>query len=152
MCCWERETKQKLDWKNVLLNTLYYSYDLSGPAYPLVRARYVKISTAWYNIEKKKEKEEEEGTSVTKRKKQKMKMGNDGKCTGWWRKQLSSFTWTLFKVDYNVKGAVVVRLSLPFKWSITTASLLWSTENSTTAVTGVFSCPVNVERGVDDGC
>ena len=60
---------------------LYYSYDLSGPAYPLVRARYVKMSTARYNIEKKKE---EEGTSVTKRKKkQKMKMGNDGKCTGW---------------------------------------------------------------------
>ena len=58
---------------------LYYSYDLSGPAYPLVRARYVKMSTAKYNIEKK---EEEEGTSVTKRKKQKMKMGNDGKCTG----------------------------------------------------------------------
>ena len=58
---------------------LYYSYDLSGPAYPLVRARYVKMSTARYNIEKKKE---EEGTSVTKRKKQKMKMGNDGKCTG----------------------------------------------------------------------
>ena len=25
---------------------LYYSYDLSGPAYPLVRARYVQISTA----------------------------------------------------------------------------------------------------------
>ena len=45
---------------------LYYSYDLSGPAYPLVRARYVKLSTARYNIEKKKE---EEGTSVTKRKK-----------------------------------------------------------------------------------
>ena len=44
---------------------LYYSYDLSGPAYPLVRARYVKMSTARYNIEKK----EEEGTSVTKRKK-----------------------------------------------------------------------------------
>ena len=60
---------------------LYYSYDLSGPAYPLVRARYVKMSTARYNIEKKEE-EEEEGTSVTKRKKQKMKMGNDGKCTG----------------------------------------------------------------------
>ena len=40
---------------------LYYSYDLSGPAYPLVRARYVKMSTARYNIEKK-----EEGTSVTK--------------------------------------------------------------------------------------
>ena len=34
---------------------LYYSYDLSGPAYPLVRARYVKMSTARYNIEKKKE-------------------------------------------------------------------------------------------------
>ena len=50
---------------------LYYSYDLSGPAYPLVRARYVKMSTARYNIEKKKKKEE--GTSVTKRKKQKMK-------------------------------------------------------------------------------
>ena len=59
---------------------LYYSYDLSGPAYPLVRARYVKMSTARYNIEKKEE--EEEGTSVTKRKKRKMKMGNDGKCTG----------------------------------------------------------------------
>ena len=59
---------------------LYYSYDLSGPAYPLVRARYVKMSTARYNMEKKKE---EEGTSVTKRKKQKMKMGNEGKCTGW---------------------------------------------------------------------
>ena len=37
---------------------LYYSYDLSGPAYPLVRARYVKMSTARYKIEKnKKEKE-----------------------------------------------------------------------------------------------
>ena len=60
---------------------LYYSYDMSGPAYPLVRARYVKMSTARYNIEEKK-KEEEEGTSVTKRKKQKMKMGNDGKRTG----------------------------------------------------------------------
>ena len=35
---------------------LYYSYDLSGPAYPLVRARYVKMSTARYNIEKKKKK------------------------------------------------------------------------------------------------
>ena len=58
---------------------LYYSYDLSGPAYPLVRARYVKMSTARYTVEKKKE----EGTIVTKRKKQKMKMGNDGKCTGW---------------------------------------------------------------------
>ena len=48
---------------------------LSGPAYPIVRARYVKMSTARYNIEKKKKKEEEEeeGTSVTKRKKQKMK-------------------------------------------------------------------------------
>ena len=43
---------------------LYYSYDLSGPAYPLVRAHYVKMSTARYNIEKKKG--EEEGTSVTK--------------------------------------------------------------------------------------
>ena len=36
---------------------LYYSYDLSGPAYPLVRARYVKMSTARYNIGKKKKKE-----------------------------------------------------------------------------------------------
>ena len=33
---------------------LYYSYDLSGPAYPLVRARYVKKSSARDNIEKKK--------------------------------------------------------------------------------------------------
>ena len=33
---------------------LYYSYDLSGPAYPLVRARYVKMSTASYNMKKKK--------------------------------------------------------------------------------------------------
>ena len=31
---------------------------LSGPAYPLVGARYVKMSTARYNIEKKKEEEE----------------------------------------------------------------------------------------------
>ena len=51
-----------------------------------------------------------------------------------------------------MKSAVVVRLCLPFNWSITTASLPWSTENSKTAVTGVFSCPVNVERNVEDGC
>ena len=31
---------------------LYYSYDLSGPAYPLVRARYVKMSTARYKRER----------------------------------------------------------------------------------------------------
>ena len=37
---------------------LYYSYDLSGPAYALVRARYVKMSTARYNIEKRKKKKE----------------------------------------------------------------------------------------------
>ena len=37
---------------------LYYSYDLSGPAYPLVRARYVKMSTARYKIKKKKKKKE----------------------------------------------------------------------------------------------
>ena len=37
---------------------LYYSYDLSGPAYPLVRARYVKMSTARYNIEKKRRRNE----------------------------------------------------------------------------------------------
>ena len=36
---------------------LYYSYDLSGPAYPLVRAHYVKMSTARYNTEKKRKKE-----------------------------------------------------------------------------------------------
>ena len=58
---------------------LYYSYDLSGPAYPLVRARYVKKSSARYNIEKKKKKER----PWQKEKNQKMKMGNDGKCTGW---------------------------------------------------------------------
>ena len=40
---------------------LYYSYDLSGPAYPLVRARYVKMSTARYKIEKKKKKKERAG-------------------------------------------------------------------------------------------
>ena len=57
-----------------------------------------------------------------------------------------------FKVHCNVKSAVVVRLCLPFNWSMTTASLPWSTENSKTAVTGVFSCPVNVERDVEDGC
>ena len=40
-----------------------------------------------------------------------------------------------------MKSAVVVRLCLPFNWSITTASLPWSTENSKTAVTCVFlSC------------
>ena len=54
--------------------------------------------------------------------------------------------WTLFKV--SVKGAVIVRLSFPLNWSITTASLPRSTE---TAVTSVFSCRVNVERNVDDG-
>ena len=36
---------------------LYYSYDLSGPAYPLVRAGYVKMSTARYKIEEKKKEE-----------------------------------------------------------------------------------------------
>ena len=40
----------------------------------------MKMSTARYNIEKKKK--EEEGTRVAKRKKQKVKMGNDGKRTG----------------------------------------------------------------------
>ena len=37
---------------------LYYSYHLSGPAYPLVSARYVKMSTPRYNVEKKKTKKE----------------------------------------------------------------------------------------------
>ena len=60
---------------------LYYSYDLSGPAYPLVRARYVKMSTAKYNIEKKR-KRRRRRNEREQRKKQKMKMGNDGKCTG----------------------------------------------------------------------
>ena len=60
-------------------------------------------------------------------------------------KKLSSFTQTIFKV--NVKGAV--RLDLPFNWSKATTSLPWSTEK--TAVTGIFSCHVNVERNVNEG-
>ena len=69
------------------------------------------------------------------------------------RKQLSSSTWTVVKVNCNVKGAVVVRLDLPFDWSITKRrACLDRSENSKTAVTGVLSCPVNVEWDVDDGC
>ena len=52
---------------------LYYSYDLSGPAYPLVKARYVKMSTARYNIEKKKKRRRNE------RDKKKEKQDENGK-------------------------------------------------------------------------
>ena len=45
---------------------LYYSYDLSGPAYPLVRARYVKMSTARYKIEKKRRRNERDKKKETK--------------------------------------------------------------------------------------
>ena len=43
-----------------IFELFYFSWkkNLSGPAYPLVRARYVKMSTARYNIEKKKKKKE----------------------------------------------------------------------------------------------
>ena len=85
---------------------LYNSYDLSGPAYPLVRARYVKKSSARYNIEKKRrrrrndrdKKKETKGfhfhfislhiyiyedcRKVTYNLVKAALLGNDGKCTG----------------------------------------------------------------------
>ena len=66
ICCWERETKPKLDWKNVFFNMLYYSYDLSGPAYPLVRARYVKMSTASTRLTKRRRRNERDKKKETK--------------------------------------------------------------------------------------
>ena len=53
---------------------LYYSYDLSGPAYPLVRARYVKMSTARYNIEKKKKNKKERAWQKERNKRWKWEM------------------------------------------------------------------------------
>ena len=53
---------------------LYYSYHLSGPAYPLVRARYVKMSTARYNIEKKKKKKKERAWQKERNKRWKREM------------------------------------------------------------------------------
>ena len=147
MCCWEGETKPKLDWKNVFLNILYYSYDLSRPAYPLFKARYVKMSTARYNIEKKRKKER-----AWQKERKKRWNGKWRKMHRLIKKTIELFYMDTFKVDCKVKSAVVVRICLPFNWSITTASLPWSTENSKTAVTGVSSCPVNVERDVEDGC
>ena len=72
---------------------LYYSYDLSGPAYPLVRARYVKMSTARYNIEKKKKKKRRRN----ERDKKKETKDENGK----WRKmhRLIKKTIELFYMD-----------------------------------------------------
>ena len=72
---------------------------LSGPA-------TWKMSTARYNIEKKKE---EEGTSVTK-KKTKDENGKWRKMHRLIKKTIELFYMTLFKVDCNVKSAVIVRL------------------------------------------
>ena len=66
--------------KNVFLKMLYHSYHMSGPAYPLAKARCVKMSTAGYNIKKKKKQKE---WAWEKKEKRKMKMGNDGKCACW---------------------------------------------------------------------
>ena len=71
----------------------------------------MKMSTARYNIEKKKKKKRRRRrrrNERDKKKETKMKMGNDGKMHRLIKKHLSSFTWTHFKVDCNVKGAVVV--------------------------------------------
>ena len=45
---------------------LFYSYHLSGPAYPLVRARYVKMSTAIIKKKKRRRKNEREKKKETK--------------------------------------------------------------------------------------
>ena len=128
---------------------LYYSYDLSGPAYPLVRARYVKMSTARYNIEKRRRRRNE---------RDKKKETKDEK--GKWRKmhRLIKKTIELFYMDTFKSRLQCERRSCSKTYF--TVQLVHKRRRACLDRRRIrrpqlpvyFFCPVNVEKDVKDGC
>ena len=151
MCCWEKKQSKNLIEKTYSWTCCTTAMTCQGPRIHLSGPATWKWALLGTTLRKKKRRRgnEERAWQKERNKRWKWEMTENAQVD-------KENNWALlhghFKVDCNVKSAVVVRLCLPFNWSITTASLPWSTKNSKTAVTGVFSCPVNVERDVEDGC